>query len=248
MRTFHAASRAPTLAVLAALAVAFTGCKSSTAPKTQQPSGVYKGTLVGAGASGVLTVTFPVAAVAAGLVTPARISFVRVAYAAAAISVTGSLVITGGSTIALTGTYNASANPQLSIAGGGYAITGNYSASSGVLSGSFTGPGGSGQWTVSAGGTAVKVFCGTYSGSGSGTWNLVLDASNNLTGAANASAGTIRLTGSYVPGTGGVTVTSPDDTKLNAIGMLNATSGAGSGTYTDGTGKSGSWTANTTGC
>jgi uncharacterized cupin superfamily protein len=79
--------------------------------------------------------------------------------AAAATSIPGSLAATGGATATLTGTYDPSASPQLTVSGGGYTITGNYSAANGQLSGSFNGPSGTGLWTVSAG--VVKVFCGT---------------------------------------------------------------------------------------
>ena len=129
--------------------------KTATAPSSG-PTGSFKGTLVGANVSAVLTVIFPGSA--ASLPSrKAHFSIVPAANAAAApISVTGTLAIVGDGAFSLSGTYDGSANPQLTVTtvtGGGYTITGNYTATNGVFSGSFSGPGGtSGQWTVSTGG------------------------------------------------------------------------------------------------
>lgn len=234
--------------VVAALFLA--GCKSSTSPGSTTPAGLFKGTFVSGSTSGVLTLTFPgkTSSVLAASVLP--IPTLNLAAAAAPISITGTLAITGDGTVALSGTYDASANPQLSVAGGGYTISGNYTATSGLFTGSFTGPSASGTWNASAGGTTVKVFCGTYgsgsSSTGSGTWNLVLDNSNNVNGVANTSKGQIQLTGTYTPGTPGtISVTWSGGT---ASGTLNLTTGGGGGMWSATAGGSGMWAASTTGC
>lgn len=223
------------------LAAAACGGSNSTAPSTG-PTGEFKGTLVGEGASGVLTMTFP-----APVASRSQFSLVQLAQAGTVIQVTGTLTLTGGDVIALTGTYNPSAEPQLVLAGNGYGLAGDYSATNGVISGTSTFPDGkTGLWTVSTNGAAVKVFCGTYSstqGNGGGTWNLVLDSKNNLTGVATAAGqlqGTLSGTSLSVTYTGGT-----------ATGTLDPSTGGGSGTYDApniGQGDAGTWTANTGGC
>lgn len=245
-------SLAQLVAVTAALAAA--GCGSSTGPSSG-PTGTYKGTFVGATESGVLTITFPAAMAATRSASPARFSLVRVAEAASApVSVSGTLSITGGASIPLTGTYNAAANPQLTLTtGSGTTITGNATASNGVFSGTIKFDDGStGQWTVSPNGGTVSVFCGTYSSTmsmGGGTWNVVIDSANVLTGVAYAGKyGALQLQGAYTPSSMAVTVTYSIGT---AAGTLNPTTGGGNGTY-DANGANppdaGTWTANTTGC
>lgn len=232
------------LAVGACLASAACG-SSSTSPSTNGPTGDFKGTLVGDGASGVLTISFPASVSARPAAS--RFALVQVAEAATTIQVTGTLSITGGDIIALTGTYNPSAEPQLVLAGNGYGLAGDYTATNGVISGTSTFPNGkTGLWTVSTNATAVKVFCGTYGssqGNGGGTWNLVLDSHNNLTGVATVAGqlqGTLSGTSLSVTYTGGT-----------ATGTLDPTTGGGSGTYDApniGDGDAGTWTANTSGC
>lgn len=232
--------RPSSLARLAAVSavVATVACGSSSTGPSNEPTGEFKGTLVGNVASGVLTLNFP-----ASVSSRSQGSLVRVAEAATTIQVTGTLALTGGASIQLTGTYNPGTEPQLVLAGGGYGLTGDYSAASGVFAGTSTFPGGqTGLWTVSANGTAVKVFCGTYSsmaGHGNGTWNLVLDKNNNLTGVATGAGqlvGTLSGTSLLVNFTNG-----------RATGTLDPTTGAGSGNYSS-TGDDGTWTANTSGC
>jgi len=223
------------------------GAGTSTGPSAGGPTGSFKGTLVGANLSAVVTLTFP-ASTASVPPRRARFSLVPAANAAAApISITGTLDIVGDGSMTLNGTYDASANPQLTVAGGGYTITGNYTAANGQLSGAFSGPGGSsGQWTVSAGGNTVRVFCGTYSGTSSGTWNLVLDASNRLFGVANTSKGAVQLEGSYSPG--GNPNTTVTFSGGSASGNVDPATGGGSGTWSNTKGGSGTWTGSTTLC
>src|SRR6266849_1039069 len=109
--------------VVAALVLA--GCKSSTSPSTSGPTGLFKGTFVSGGASGVLTLTFPAAAPTILAASLLPLPHFPTAAAAAATSITGTLALTGGGTVTLNGSYDASANPQLTVAGGGYTISGN---------------------------------------------------------------------------------------------------------------------------
>ena len=229
------------------LLAACKGSETSTGPSAG-PTGSFKGTLVGANVSAVLTVIFPGSTAS---VPSRRVRFyiVPAANAAAApISVTGTLAIVGDGSFSLDGTYDASANPQLTVTGGGYTITGNYTATNGVFAGSFSGPGGtSGQWTVSAGGgTTVSVYCGTYGGSASGTWNMVLDASNRLTGVVNTGKGAQLMQGSYSPGSNpNVSVTFSGG---SASGNVDPATGAGSGTWSNNKGGGGTWTGSTALC
>lgn len=245
----HTGARLHTALIRSAAAtiiVASAACgSSSTSPSNNGPTGTFKGTLVGDGASGVLTLTFPSSVSAAPAAS--RFTLVRVAMAGTTIQVTGTLALTGGESVPLTGTYNPDAEPQLVLAGAGYGLAGDYTATNGVISGTSTFPNGkTGLWTVSTNGSAVKVFCGTYTstqGNGGGTWNLVLDSKNNLTGVASVAGqlqGTLSGTSLSVTYTGGT-----------ASGTLDPSTGAGSGTYDApniGEGDAGDWTANTGGC
>lgn len=202
--------------------LALGACKKDTTAPLSGPTGSYKGTLVGSIHSGVLIIVFP---------------------SQGASSVTGSYAITGGSTITLGGSYNSGGSPQLSVSGGGYTIVGSWSSSSDQFSGSSSGPSGdNGQWDVSGDAATVKVFCGSYAGAASGTWNLVLDKNNHLSG---ATSGGEQLSGTYSPGSS--PNTSVTFSGGSASGNLNTSTGSGSGTWTAGA-SSGTWAASTGGC
>ena len=171
------------------------------------------------------------------------------AEASAPVAITGTLALTGGSTVQLSGTYDPSANPQLVLAGGGYGLTGNYTASNGVFSGSTTFPDGkTGFWTVSANAATVQVFCGTYTssqGQGGGTWNVVLDENNNLTGAATGAG---LLQGTYSPGSNAVSVTYTAEPRRGHW-IRRPAAAAGRTTHPAvSRPDAGDWTANTGGC
>lgn len=228
------------LATLTVLALG--ACKNNaTGPGTTAPTGVYKGTIVGSAVSGVLTITFPAAA-AAPAESPVRFSAMG---SEASTPITGTLKLQGSSTtITLTGTYDPSGATQLNLSGGSYVITGNYT--SGGFVGSFTGPSGGGQFTA-LGGT-VTVFCGAYSGTSTGYWNLVLSGTN-LSGLATNSSGPIKLGGVYTagatPNNAIISIGSP--TVGTAQGNLNTSAGTGSGTWTvPASSESGNWTTSAT--
>jgi hypothetical protein len=216
-----------TIALISTLALAAASCggsDSSTGPTTG-PSGTFRGTLVGSNSRGVIVIVFATQG---------------------ATAITGTLALTGGATINLSGTYTGSSK-HASLTGGGYTVTGDYTESSSHFAGDYTGPNTDhGSWAVESG--TVKVFCGTYTGSATGTWNLVLNDAGQLRGVAQTTSGAIDLVGTYNSSSGAITVTSPDDATVGASGTLNATTGGGSGHWTISGQTAGDWTANTNGC
>ena len=147
-------------------------CSSTTTPSTEDSGATaptpsagapFRGTLTGKSESGIIDLTLP---------PGTKTSSVRfLADPDAANAVNGTINLGNGKTVTLTGTYD-SASGTVSLTGGGYTLTGKLTG--GTLSGTYTGPNGTGsfalQSTVSG---AVVVFCGTYTGTSAGTWNLV---------------------------------------------------------------------------
>ncbi|HEY2825625.1 MAG TPA: hypothetical protein VGI83_08780, partial [Gemmatimonadales bacterium] len=95
---------------------------------------VLNGIFIADSASGSLSITISSASLS--IVAGPEAS---VADALASVSVTGTLKITGGASIPLSGTYDTGTH-ALSLTGGGYAFSGTFA--SGVLSGTITTPGG----------------------------------------------------------------------------------------------------------
>ena len=208
-----------------ALAAACGGSDKSTGPGVTGPSGTYRGTLVGTNSRGVLVIVFA---------------------SQGASAITGTLTLTGASTVNLSGTYNGSSK-HASLSGGGYTVSGDYTQSSSHFAGDYTGPNSDhGSWAVESG--TVKVFCGHYTGSAAGTWNLILNDAGQLRGVAQTSSGAIDLVGSYTASSGAMTVTSPDDATVTASGTLNSNTGGGSGHWSVSGQQAGDWQANTDGC
>ena len=216
---FRTAALVSTLALLAAC-----GKDSTTAPATG-PTGSYRGTFVGSNSRGVMVIVFA---------------------SPGASAITGSLALTGGATVNLSGTYNPSSN-GVSLSGTGYAVTGSFAPSASNFSGDYTGPSGDhGSWAVESG--TVKVFCGDYNGNAAGRWNLILNDAGQLRGVALTSSGAIDLVGIYNSGTGAITITSPDDGTIGATGTLNTSTGGGSGNWSVSGQTAGAWLADTNGC
>jgi hypothetical protein len=213
------------LLLTVAFAAGCGGSDSTTAPPATGPSGSYRGTFVGSNSRGIMVIVFP---------------------SKGASAITGSLALTGGATINLTGTFTAPSS-KVNLTGTGYTITGSYSSSSSNFTGDYTGPASDhGSWAVESG--TVKVFCGTYSGNASGTWNLVLNDAGQLRGVAQTSSGAIDLVGTYTASSGAMTVTSPDDGTIGANGNLNNSTGGGSGHWSVSGQTAGDWAATTSGC
>lgn len=152
-------------------------CSSnSTSPST---STTLVGVVANATESGSLTITIATGTLALAPPAGSKVrvfSVVTPAYASAAsvVNATGTLAIQGGATITLTGTYDTGTH-TLSLSGGGYTFTGTYA--NGVLSGTFTNPtGGAGGFTTQSGSTtSVVAYCGTFTGSDMGYWNLTVN-------------------------------------------------------------------------
>jgi hypothetical protein len=190
---FASSVRFVVIMLLVALASLCAGCSSSTDSGSSSggtsgvtpSSGVaFRGTLTGKGESGVIDATLP-----AGTKTA---SVSPLAGEAATNTVVATINLGGGKTFSLTGTYD-SATGTLTIAGGGFSLTGKLTGS--TLTGTYTGPNGAGSFALQAAVTgAVNVYCGTYvddaGGSGGGTWNLVQGADNKLSGSYTPTGGT----------------------------------------------------------
>ena len=190
----------------------------------------YDGTFTGSsGTSGTLSLTItPPGATTQSALMPLVVT---------TDSVIGGIHITGGGDTIVNGTFTTPSGP-LSVSGGGYTFTGT--RSNGVLSGTFAGPGvTSGAFTalVSTGSQPVSIFCGTFSGSDSGSWNLAMSGSN-LSGSFTGGAGSSFLTGTR----------SGDHVSLtfvngSATGTLEDYWSTVSGTWmTNGGSQSGTWT------
>ncbi len=186
----------------------------------------FRGTIAGASESGVFDMT-------------------------AASPLTGTLTLTGGSVISLTGDFN-SQTGALTASGGGYSITATFA--SGTLSGTFTGPNGPGSMTglPSDTGTVVLVYCGTGTGTSPGgsvsfVWNVVRSG-NNLAGLSVETAGSASPgEGALLNGTiSGSTVTLTVTPGGSATGTLSGESM--SGTWTAIEGASGTWMGSTSAC
>ena len=138
-----------------------------TAPANSGNSSGTTTTFAGAFADSKTSGTFALQTVSSGTAT-ATLSFL------------GSGIIAG-----VSGTYNASTG-GLTLSGNNYAFNG--SIASGVVSGSFTGPNGTGNFSAqapSSSGVAAKTYCGTYGAEGDYGWfNMVIGAAGNVTGLA----------------------------------------------------------------
>lgn len=204
------------------------GSTSSSSGSTTTGGTTYKGTFAGAGGDGG---AIEVTVAAAGAKT-------QTIHILAIQQVTGTLHVSGGGAVTITGTFD-DATKQLSITGGGYSFTGT--ATSDGVNGSYTGPKGSGKFTVFASATATP-YCGTFAGGATGVWNFVVNEG--------------KVAGSAVTNTG------DDDTLTGTVtnGTVNMTTGNGStadgkieGTTATGTWKNvagnvqGTWTG-TAGC
>lgn len=146
---------------------------------------------------------------------------------------TGTLTPVGLSGVSLTGTY-ASGSGAVNLSGGGRTLVGTIS--SGKLNGTYTGPDGAGTFGTQQGATSsdVQLFCGSYTGSSQGVWNLS-KAGSTLSGAyADDGGGSAQLTGSLSGSTinlsysaGTATGTLATSTTMNG----HWTAGAASGTW-----------------
>ncbi len=212
-------------------------------------STVFTGTAVGpasvAGSSGSLSLTFASGVPAPPALSPPPLGAVL---AATPVGVTGTFK-SASLTVSLTGTYDPSAHTfTVSGDGGGatYTFTGGVAASG--ITGSFTivvgGATYPGTFTASPGGSgAVTVYCGSYTGTSSGTWNLVVTGAF-LSGIATTSSGNIPLTGNVSGSTMSISFPSGPSVSGSASGTISGTSVTGTWQIT-GAGESGTFSGTT---
>jgi len=218
------------LLVGVAMWISLFGCSgddSNGAPSEQMGvtgEGSYKGLLSGGTESGVLQVSV-------GEGTSPR-SLNPQAEGDAPLVVSGTLTIGAGAPIELTGTYDPSIG-AFSVSGGGYALSG--AATSQGITGSYTGPNGGGAFAIQATSSGtVSLFCGTFAGDSSGTWNLIGVEGGAASGAwASAEGSSGAFAGAWKNGS--ITLTSQ---LVTATGSLSATGGTGTWTADS---NSGTW-------
>lgn len=160
------------------------GTSSGSTSGTPGGGTQYKGTFAGKGEGGAIDVT--VAAASGGAVAEKSIHIM------ATLTVSGTLKITGGETITLTGTYD-DVTKTLTVTGGGYTFTGTFGASG--ITGTYNGPKGSGSFAVLSG-AGSKAYCGTYAGKSSGVWNFTINGTTLLGSYSDANGTGGPLTGS----------------------------------------------------
>lgn len=201
-------------------------CSSSpTAPSnsTSFDGVIASGTLTGALSFSVASSTLDVGRAPGTATAPVGI---RPAFAVAPgdVTVTGTLKVSGGSNVALTGTYNTTTH-ALSLTGGGYSFTGTYA--NGRIDGTFTSPSGNGSFSAQpATNATISSYCGTYAlndGSDHGHFNI----------AVNASAGT--LSGAWASDVNGDTGGLSGTTSNGAITVNVLNGGVSNGTVVSGT-------------
>jgi len=145
-------------------------------------------------------------------------------------------------TVDLSGTYNPDGN-SLDISGSGYTFTGGFDGQS-RLEGNFTGPNGDGNFVTEKNTGAAKVYCGTFSGTDSGTWSFVVTGTALHGQAQSSSAGSQAIPLDGVVSGNNITIYIPGTTQTLATGTVNGTTA--SGTWDDQQGDSGDWTGSST--
>ena len=213
------------VAVACALGLILFSCSSDDDPgHTTGGRTALRGTLVGpAGESGVLDVTIETARAALESALRAHAGH---EIPEGATRASGNIRWSNGTAVGLVGWLEAL---LLQAHGGGYELDGTWV--DGGLDGTYTGPNGSGIFTLSYAET-VRVYCGSYTQTGggdSGTWNLVVRG-DELVGLARSTGGdtTDTLTGS-LDGTGAFPLNGGD-----ASGVIDGNDRV-SGTYSSGT-------------
>lgn len=198
----------------AGLLFAAVGCGGS-ADTQDAPSAptttAYTGTMASASESGKLTLSATSGAVSGAL----------------------NLVSPGPSSVTLSGTLSGT---SFTLAGGGYTFTGTTSGSG--VTGTYTGPNGSGGFSLQAG-PSTQVFVGTFtstSGGMNGNFNIAING-GSLMGVAVSSDGSVTQLGGTATG-GSLSVTASGT--VIATGTVSGSNA--SGTYDNHQGNSGTWT------
>jgi hypothetical protein len=239
------------LAIAASAFVACGGSSGSSSGWNTTSTTTARGAITGSTTTGSMDVTF------AGSRTAL---YAQPRNAEISVTVSGSALV-NGTALTLHGTFDTVTGVVLvygDIAGTPNAYTFNatvaHPATDTSINGSWTGPGStSGNFSVQfvPTGGSVTVYCGSFEGDDTGTWNLVVSsdgkASGNFVTSDNSVKGT--LTGTVAGGS--ATLTWGGATK--ALGPISATSAgdcnSGTGTWSlDGTTINGCWQGSPAGC
>ncbi len=146
----------------------------------------------------------------------------------------------GGESINLVGSLTTTG--ALTASGGGYTFTGT--ATSGVLLGTFTGPSSTtgGFTALDSTENTITTYCGTFTGTSSGTWNMETSSGHTAAAtAASASSSTL-----YSGSVSGNSITLSSTSGSSATGTISGNTV--NGTWTATGGASGSFTANVGNC
>jgi hypothetical protein len=194
---------------------------SATPPSRSGPSGggtSYKGEFTGSGGDGgSIDLTVNGTQVSGTLHLPS-----------------GSVPVSGSSSGSGSGT-------AFTFSGGGY----NFNASSAgdTITGSYNGPKGDGSFTLlSSGGGGATTYCGTFSGTQSGVWNVTVSGSNVSGSYTATSAG---VGGTLSGSVGGSNMSLSASGGVTATGTISGASVSGSWSAP---GENGTWTGSSGGC
>jgi hypothetical protein len=217
---------------------------SGTGTKTTTTT-TLAGTFADSKSSGALAVSIASQSAVSALVLPAGIS----AQAIASGTATGTLTFLSGGTATVNGSYTASTG-ALTLSGGGYSFNG--SIASGAVSGSYTGPNGTGNYSAqapSSSGAVAKTYCGTYGAGGDYGWfNMVIGGSGNVSGLAVTLLGatSVGFTGTLV----GSTISATTTANVQIQATLSADGNTVTGAYVPvgATAGTGSFLGTTSGC
>lgn len=241
MVRFRTWSLLATLLATPTFALTLTHCSSSDSDTSESDgvvTGKYRGLLTGKAETGVLAVT---------IANSSSTQSVRAqATAGSGASVSGTItLVSGGNEIELTGSYDA-VTGTLTLTGktptGTYSLTGKSSA--GAFAGTYTGPGGSGNFSLlPATSGAITLYCGTYDGDSTGVWNLVVDASGTVLGSHCDSSQCGALSGTVTDDA--IELRDPADPSTVATGTTSGSTAHGTW---KGQKSSGTWQGSTDAC
>ena len=235
------------LAIVTILATSWYACGgsgSSSNSSPTSPSGsttsatMFEGTIAGSGGQiGAFSVTIQTALAASSLAS-IRAAGLRIKQEDSFTQVSGTLNVAGAAGVALGGSYDSSTN-NVSLSGGGFTLTGTISGA--VLSGAYTGPSSSGEFSaLNSTQTSVTAYCGTFSDGG--TFTMQVSANGTVSGVAGPSTGQAGDT--FAGQLNGINLSFSDPsgnttgTGIIQNGIVNGTLGGahGAGTFTGSTG------------
>jgi hypothetical protein len=201
---------------------------------TASTTTTFAGTLAGKnGQTGTLSVTVQTTSIAsASTLVQSGVEKVQ------SVAQSSGVLVTGGATINLTGSYDSS-TAGLTMTGGGYAFSG--AVSGGAFSGSYTGPSnGDGAFSaLNATQTPVTRYCGNWNdGQITGTFNVQISANGSLTGDTYGGKGVTlngQKTGTSISGTSSEGVSFSGTVLNGSISGTFVPTGGGSGVFTGGT-------------